>query len=258
MKGELVATTGLRVGRGSEVSDPVSADLPVFREREQVLIPGSSLRGALRSHAERVLRALEPEFGNGRGACDPFGKDSCVTAEQHRKWVEEFRTRRDAGERLAQAVYSASCRVCRVFGSPWLSSRLRVADLPPASDQVHAYVRDGVAIHRDRGTVENKYDYEVVPRTTAFHLEIWAENLEPAEEGLLFFLLGELAAGNIQLGGFRSRGLGGVELRDWQVERQGGDRDALLAFLRSGTGQMVDEAYQGERLATFWESVGGA
>ena len=62
----LVAQTGLRVGAAGQAAEPAAPDLPVMKDaRERPFIPGSSLRGALRSHIERIVRTLEPQPGAG-------------------------------------------------------------------------------------------------------------------------------------------------------------------------------------------------
>src|SRR5258706_6967445 len=176
----LEAVTALRVGAGgTDAAQPASSDLPVLvGPNDQPFIPGSSLRGVVRSHVERIVGTLEPRraSGNfaGRGACDPVVETAwCVTKEQMGEWREEVRQRRrrneDADQWLAQQVWDRSCRVCRVFGSPWLASRVRIADLHPA-ERAHIRIerRDGVAIHREKETVQHKYDFETVPVGSAF------------------------------------------------------------------------------------------
>jgi CRISPR/Cas system CSM-associated protein Csm3 (group 7 of RAMP superfamily) len=76
-------------------------------------------------------------------------------------------------------------------------------------------VRDGVAINRDTQTAEAglKYDYEVVPAQTRFDFMLVAENLTAAQIGMLFIGLRPFESGEIGLGGFRSRGLGTVQLQ---------------------------------------------
>ncbi|MFQ3611496.1 MAG: RAMP superfamily CRISPR-associated protein, partial [Fimbriimonadales bacterium] len=111
---ELVAQTGLRIGAGGETALPTATDLPVIRTADGTpFIPGSSLRGAVRSHVERIVRTFEPQLGEGRGACNPTRTaEWCLTSQV----VSSLRNKSDYDEQ----VYQRSCRVCRVFGSPWL------------------------------------------------------------------------------------------------------------------------------------------
>lgn len=242
----LTARTGLRVGAAGEAGDPTASDLPVIKDtRGNPFIPGSSLRGALRSHIERIVRTFEV-VGTGRGACNPLVMSqetketmhACVTNEQADGWRKESRTRNDAGLYFAEQVWQQSCRICRVFGSPWLASRVRISDLACVNaDQLRIEIRDGVAIHREKETVENKFDFETVPVGSRFALEILAENLDEQERGLLWIGLEELRQGQILLGGFKGRGLGRVTLENERLQLVQ-DKQGLRTYLL--TGEMPD------------------
>ncbi len=234
--GDLIAETAFRVGAGGESLHPAGTDLPVVRDAlGEPFIPGSSLRGVLRSHVERIVRALEEKPGDGQGACDPLSEDHwCIPRQRMAELRGEFR---DHPDRLSQRVWELSCRVCRVFGSPWLASRVRITDLhlKPGAE-AHVLVRDGVAIHRDKETVENKYDFEVVAPGAVFQLEIVADNLDESERGLLWLGLRELLDGRLRIGGFRGRGLGGVRLSNARLNFVSTeDRQAFLRYLTEGT-----------------------
>lgn len=257
---ELVCNTALRVGAGAEALLPTATDLPVVAVDGRSYIPGSSLRGVLRSHVERIVRGLEPEAGDGRGACDPLNEAAwCITRETMRDLREEARRRgQDGDDWLAQQVWERSCRVCRVFGSPWLASRVRIADIFCSSD-VRPEVRDGVAIDREKEAVRNKFDFEVVPAGTRFTLEIVAENLGAAEElGLLWLGLQELKAGHVAVGGFKGRGLGRVQLEELRVRYvDAADRDALRRYLLRGEMREATAEELDGWLGTFLERCGG-
>ena len=234
---DLVAETALRVGKGGEAAEPTATDLPVLKDAmDRPYIPGSSLRGVLRSHVERIVRALESTPKDGRGACNPVLEDEwCVSSDQMSDWRDKARGREGGDDWLAKQVWEHSCRVCRVFGSPWLASRVRITDLYP-DGEARTEVRDGVAIHRDKETVQHKYDFETVPAGTRFRLIITAENLDEAERGLLWLGLRELERGHIHLGGFKGRGLGQVTLENLTLQEvDASARPALPAYLVEGT-----------------------
>lgn len=255
---ELVCDTALRVGAGTEALLPTATDLPVVAADGRPYIPGSSLRGVLRSHVERIVRTLEPRPGEGQGACDPLDEAAwCITRETMWKLRTNARQRGDGDDWLAKRVWEKSCRVCRVFGSPWLASRVRIADLFCSSD-VRPEVRDGVAIDREKEAVRNKFDFEVVPAGTRFRLEIVAENLDAEERGLLWLGIRELVAGHIAVGGFKGRGLGRVHLEELRVRCvDGTDRDALRRYLLRGEMREATAEEQNVWLAEFLERCGG-
>lgn len=237
----LVAQTGLRVGAAGQAAEPAAPDLPVMKDTwERPFIPGSSLRGALRSHVERIVRTLEPQAGAGRGACNPLalnaenGEPACVTDKQKKAWADELAATNEDADGLAKKIWEHSCRICRVFGSPWLASRVRLTDLIGVNG-ARPEVRDGVSINREKETVEQKYDFETVPVGSRFALEIVAENLDETERGLLWLGIEELRRGQILVGGFKGRGLGRVALEEERLRLvESKDKDKLRAYLLSG------------------------
>ncbi len=277
---DLVCLTGLRVGAGTSPLLPTATDLPVVMAEGRPYIPGSSLRGVLRAHIERIVRTLEPGAGKGRGACDPLNEPDpfgggtafhgrgtcdplnehawCITRTEMRDLRLQARQRKaDGDEWLATEIWDRSCRVCRVFGSPWLASRVRVTDLF-CSNGARPVVRDGVAIDREKEAVHNKFDFEVVPPGSRFGLEIVAENLAAEELGLLWLGLRELEAGRIPVGGFKGRGLGRVALEGLRARYvDAADPEALRRYLlqgemREATAEMLDGW-----LERFLERCGG-
>jgi CRISPR/Cas system CSM-associated protein Csm3 (group 7 of RAMP superfamily) len=71
-----------------------------------------------------------------------------------------------------------------------------------------------VAINRDTETAEGGmlYDYEVVPAGTRFDFELVLEQAEAWQQGMVLLLLKPWERGEVRVGGFRSRGLGHVQL----------------------------------------------
>lgn len=270
VEADLVCRTGLRIGCGGEAAQPTATDLPVIvDEAGRPFIPGSSLRGVVRSHIERIVRSLEPRTfpqqnaASGRGACNPVVESEwCVTSgrvRQLRDMAKEDDTgnRRNVDARFAENLWNESCRVCRVFGSPWLASRVRFADLP-SQGEVHVELRDGVAINRDKETVQNKYDFEVVPAGSRFRFQLTLENVEPAERGLIWIGIRELQSGNISLGGFKGRGLGQVTLENTRTKWVNfADRksDTIRHFLLRGEMTDCSDEEIESWIQAFWDDV---
>jgi CRISPR-associated RAMP protein (TIGR02581 family) len=237
--GELVAVTGVRVGMSAESAMPTATDLPVIKDANgRPFIPGSSLRGAVRAHIERIVRAFEPSVGNGRGALDPID-------------VRKYNSLYDG--KSEEQIFEVSSRVDQVFGSPKLASRVRFTDLPLLTDGAEPELRDSVAIDREKESVANKYDFEAMPAGVRFGLEIVAENLDDHELGLLLLGIRELQRGNIRIGGFKGRGLGVVTLENMRYEWV--DRNSLLAYLVDNTTQPVDQAWVNEKLQALFNSM---
>lgn len=181
------ATSGIRIGVGRAAGVEAGTDLPLLRDHEgRPLIPGSSLKGVLRSAGERLLRAVDSRV------CDPL-RAPCVTA------TEELDPT-DLEERL--------CRVCRLFGNQQRAGRIQVGDL--VGGNARTLVRDGVAIdRRELKAAEGlKYDYEVVAPGATFIGQIRVDDPEDGEIGLILTLLDLVDAGFVTVGGGASRGLG--------------------------------------------------
>jgi len=237
--GTLTVDTGLRIASGAGLG-MTGADITVIKDAlGHPFIPGSSFKGVLRSQVERLARTIDkrPDVW----ACDDPLDDAkrCVP----NKKMEDLRTEHAGDEAgLSREVYDASCTVCRLFGSPWLASKVLVKDLLLNGEWLGRYpVRDGVGINRDSGTAQQGvlYSYEVVPPGTAFTCEIVAENADQVEQALLLMGLREFQQGRAQLGGGRSRGLGWVRLSETWREAEyvdGTNRAALLDFLDTGRG----------------------
>src|SRR5690606_29573966 len=127
-------------------------------------IPGSSLKGAIRSHVSSLLMAFQ-QGGQVDLACDQDyegrrGGTACVSVSDVNTW------RQQSPAQLDNLITGQLCLACRVLGSPWMASKVKIQDAPVRPDTWHRYIiRDGVAIDRDKGTAADgfKYDYEVVP-----------------------------------------------------------------------------------------------
>lgn len=135
------------------------------------------------------------------------------------------------------------CDTCRLFGSPFTAARLNVNDLYMPEEEWNSIIetRDGVAIDRDSEKARDrlKYDFEVVPASAAFTMEIMLENAEPADLQLICVGLSEYEQGFGVTGGKRSRGLGVAKLEDLTV-------NALELV-----GENIDESERRQRLQNY-------
>jgi CRISPR-associated RAMP protein (TIGR02581 family) len=143
-------------------------------------------------------------------------------------------------------IWKLSTMIDLTFGSPQLAGRLFLKDAHVDErfwfEQFE--VRNGVAINRDTETVEQGllYDYEVVPAGTRFHFALTLENAAAWQRGLVVLLLKPWERGEVQVGGFRSRGLGYVQLEEMNMQhitvREVAD---VVKLLNGGTENMSDE-----------------
>jgi len=132
------------------------------------------------------------------------------------------------------ALYALSCRTCRLFGSPWIASKVLIRDMPlQDADYWPANIRDGVAIDRDAGRAADKmkYQFEALAPGAIFDFEMLIENASEADLGLLWMAIAAFERGEVPMGGARSRGLGWCSLTlDWKHSKWVA-KENLLDFL---------------------------
>ncbi|WP_199245581.1 CRISPR-associated RAMP protein Csx7 [[Phormidium] sp. ETS-05] len=240
--GTLLTITALRIGAGRS-SEPIGSDLPVIKDAlGRPLIPGSSLKGALRSRLESFLRGIHPKL-----AANPANEaEWSITAKQMRTLKEQHKQDRE----LTVEIEKETDFVSRLFGSPWVASKLQIRDLNVRDDAWFGQYqeRDGVAIERDTETAaEGKlYDFQVVPPNTPFEFRAIVENAEPAELGLLVIGLHQLETEQIPLGGGRSRGLGVVKLEVSKMRwfDSQGKPELILEYMSKLTQKDNSSAYE--------------
>ena len=235
----LVFETAWRIGSGRE--GETMSDLGVVRDHDgQPVLPGSSLKGRLRSTCEALAHAL------GMNACMLNQKASGVECASDstfydEKVRQEYReASREGLESRRQWINAHTCDVCKLFGSPIRTGHLRVSDGALREWAEVVQVRDGVVIDRDSHTAVKrlKYDYEVVPPGSRFGLCVDLENADDRNLALLGAALFEWCAGS-SIGGFTSRGLGRFHLEE--IELGGVDLNDPAQRVRFLTATRADQ-----------------
>ncbi len=181
----ITTKSDLHVG-GHSTIEPAEVDNPVIKNSEGYpIIPGSSLKGILRTETERLLRGLDVKV------CDIFDKNNRGGCNV--------------------------CAVCKLFGGKDLASSIRVRD--STTLQKKTLIRDGVAIDRQKRKAKDKskFDLEVVPKGTSFPGRLTIENtrLEEYEYSKLGAVLSLFAFFNScsgSIGHATSRGFGEVKI----------------------------------------------
>jgi CRISPR/Cas system CSM-associated protein Csm3 (group 7 of RAMP superfamily) len=176
----LIPQGPILIKSGRQGADPTKADMEfveTYREGEKTIyLPGSSLKGAIRAHAERIARTVEIETSS----------DS--------------------------KTYQTSSFTEQLFGTTFLASRIRIEDAysttPPVIEE-----RNGVAIDRVLGSAINGalFNYQVCT-SGKFATRIHLRNFSLAQLGLLGLVLRDLNDGWFAIGFGKSRGLGIVSV----------------------------------------------
>lgn len=217
------------------LTGPEMTPVLTFRNDDwQVYLPGSSLKGVLRSHLEKVSRTLRPD---PIVVCNPFWKledeakredeqlvcpdypeVSCGDKFKRRSkpdFVLDNRTWHHQPEKITSEIaYRDSCPICRLFGSTEFIGRVSINDAYLVDDSRvrPTEIRDGVGIDRLTGGSFGGalFNLEAVSSGVQFQSEVHLRNFESWQLGLLLLAVQDLEEGLVRIGSGRSRGLGGV------------------------------------------------
>ena len=191
ISGVLEAVTPLHIGSGKPEVELGEVDLPVLTDPEgRPYIPGSSLKGRVRTEAERIARQ------KGMDVCKPPNVENmCGSLKKN---PNDF------------------CICCRIFGTAGdlsVASKVKFRDAYPLSKVETFLERTGIAIDRDKGTVAKGalYTIQAVPAGVQFGLEIVCENMSEDELRLLKAALKSVE--DSALGGSSTRGFGKVKIK---------------------------------------------
>ncbi len=198
--GVLVNLTPLRVGVGREPPLGSSADLSVIRIRGpggrlEPYIPGSSIKGVLRSYSEQLVRSL---YGNVH---DPWDREAMEKEAREGKF----------------------CVICGLFGSTELASHVRVFDAYPRGRPT-VQIKTGISIDREFGGARPGvlFNEEVVSPGCEWEFRMDVVNVEFPPSGnspdprsvVLDEIFKALKLGVIQVGARRSVGMGLIRLTE--------------------------------------------
>lgn len=247
VRGVLVAQTALRIGTGRS-NDIIGNDLPVLRDSLGApFVPGASLKGAFRARAEALIRAVQPHQAFDLLQIEEYMRATIMPLSDRDATIQNLTRAGKIAEvdrALSNRIWSKSTLIDLTFGAPWVAGRIffkdALVDRTLWFDQFE--IRNGVALNRDTETVEQGllYDYEVIPAGMRFGFELALENAAAWQLGMLLLALRPWQRGDAQIGGFRSRGLGHVQLIEVEAHYTAieGDTaaraDAVLRLLSDG------------------------
>jgi CRISPR-associated RAMP protein (TIGR02581 family) len=200
---------------GKEGADPTKPDMEFVETYHaggrSIYLPGSSLKGAIRAHAERIVRTVgseerPPENISKLWANNPLLKDN---------YIEDFKQKNKDNAQLGAKLYKISSFTDQMFGNTSIASRVRIEDAhPDKSKPLKIETRNGVAIDRLFGSTITGalFSYEACTDGD-FHTKIHLKNFTLAQLGLIGLVLRDLNDGWFGLGFAKSRGLGTVEVK---------------------------------------------
>ena len=205
--------------------------LPQPDGAQRPILPGSSLRGTLRSHAERIARTLVT--AQVAHVDDPAGAflQRCPACNPVESSPERFLTRCDtllAGSDEQNALVKRDelvgeenlCLSCWLFGTPRHGSRLAIADaFLKEGTRPRWKVVDFLAIDRFTGGALNsaKFDAAALWQPT-FRVHLRLENTTAWEIGWLILVIRDLADGLIPVGFGTAKGFGRATATNFTIQ----------------------------------------
>lgn len=222
--GNIRTTTGIYIGGNTNVFEPHDVDNIFLKDINGLpYIPGSSLKGVLRSYLEKILKGIGKEVCSVPKICsDKFNNKEAreeilnIIRKEHNGESEINEL-----ELISREMYSEVCEICHLFGSGVNASKILIRDLKVNESSFKGYeIRSGNAIDRDKNkTIKGAlYTMEIVPADTIFDMKIVLENPDKTDLHNVSFLLKSMEEGDISIGGSVSRGLGGFVLEDCRIQ----------------------------------------
>lgn len=238
----------LCIKSGDKGIDPSMVDdvcVKSYKNGEEVVfIPGSSIKGVIRTQCEKIINIIANEMK----CCDIFDRqNSC--------------NKKDDDKKSAAEIYDLLCPACRMFGCTALGGRIKFNDAYPVDNKFKLGYRDGVGINRITGASNKgaKYDYEVV-EDASFMVTITGDNYELYQLKLLLYALNDINEGYVTFGSNGTRGNGkmlvenlSLTIRDYRK-----DIDCISGYKDNDRGKAVnysDEGYYNEYKIETYEKV---
>ena len=224
--GQVRLGLALEFPNGLLVNDPAEALMAGFdhaftRDHQgRPILPGSSLRGALRTRAEQILRTL----AGPDAACDLNTQGSAC----HQKIGDRLRDDKiheDEKSLPFDDDRRLHCSACQVFGSGRLASSLKVSDfLTVEGTSRSPRAHEMVAIDRFTGGAADqaKFDAQTSGPVTVqgeLTVELGPDRLQPWGLGLLVLVLRDLLVGDVPLGFGSAKGFNEVRARIVSADR---------------------------------------
>jgi len=194
---------------GKEGADPSKPDMEFVETYHAggrtIYLPGSSLKGAIRAHAERIVRTVGKDQRNPPSKSDQLWANDPLSDKAY-EYLEKITS--------GSEIYKLSCFTDQMFGNTSIASRIRIEDAyPDAAQPLKIEERNGVAIDRVFGSVAvGPFNYQVCT-SGEFRTKLHLKNFTLAQLGLIGLVLRDLNDGWFGLGFAKSRGLGTVRVK---------------------------------------------
>lgn len=198
-------------------------DFCPYMEAGEFVLPGSSLRGVLRSHAEKIARTVATlkcetrnDFLMHCPACNPHAdNDAPLTSCNSilRKYRKEHPIQPEEEVKEEQL-----CLACQLFGSSYRGSRLYISD-GYLINSPEIKIMDFLAIDRFTGGGKEGAKFDaLILWEPAFKVCMFFENPKEWELGWLMLVLRDMRDGLLSVGFGQNKWFGTVELKEENIK----------------------------------------
>lgn len=201
---KLKVDSPLCIQSGEDSIDPTLPDMQCIRSykggKNVVFIPGSSLKGVIRSRCEKIFNIIA-------------GEQRCCNITEGNKAQCNKESGNDGKE-----VYYKLCPACKMFGSMALGGRFKFKDAYPENGEFKTGYRNSISVNRITGATSKgaKYDFEVVEDGT-FDVTITGENFELYQLKVLLWAMQDINDGYVTFGYAGTRGNGKMLVEDMEL-----------------------------------------
>jgi len=216
IKGKIRMKTPLRIGKQiapySISSAPVLLQYDAQQDKYLPFIPGSSLKGVLRSACERIVTT----FGMGASWTDTiFGSPEMGAKVRVRDAVADQ-------DRVDERIHCATDakRVPKIPGWDKCKYHCNSSKHCPVSDLQEEFYKPVIIEQRGNNPVPKTYpliNEENIPSTVSFTFKIEVDNAESRDVGLILLGLYEFNNRRVHIGGGVSRGYGFASVESIEV-----------------------------------------
>ncbi|WEU40284.1 MAG: RAMP superfamily CRISPR-associated protein [Candidatus Odinarchaeum yellowstonii] len=213
----------IHVGSGSYESANNDWYYTFFRSKNQIMIPGSSIKGAVRAVAEAI-------------------SSSCVSTYSIKEKDYLYKNK----NRIKCSSLNNLCPVCRIFGTTGYSGKIYFTDAPLLSGQIEKNVQVG-NLYSPRRIFGRKFYHnktyikpqtergiiplalEAVKKDSIFKTTLSFQNLKDEELSLILHSMGINQDYKIKIGGAKPRCFGTVEITPTKIRLIDFNKDRMLS-----------------------------
>ncbi len=207
---KMVSKTPISIGGGNNI---LGIDNAIVRLNNKPYIPGSSLKGILRTYAEKLIRAL-------------YGEDETLVCNI---LADTERKRKENMEKEKKDHEYKPCITCEIFGGPTIASRIKVHnamivdDAKKLTETVRRVTIDRVSGAQSKGRL---FDVEYLLPEIEMDWSLSFENIELLKDinevgerskrilTVINNLISTILTQGIEVGGKRSIGYGQLKVKE--------------------------------------------